>query len=72
MMVMDSNSRLLIKAFTAWAVAMPGWSADAFAQRDFPTRAVRRSNPSHTKDWRNFSLPETLLESRRFTLNSSA
>lgn len=44
-MVMDSNSRLLIKAFAAWAVAMPGWSADAFAQRDFPTRAVRMVNP---------------------------
>ena len=32
-------------AFVACGGALPGWSADAFAQRDFPTRAVRMVNP---------------------------
>ena len=39
------NSKLLMTALTALAGAICGWSADAFAQRDFPTRAVRMVNP---------------------------
>ena len=32
-------------ALAAWAGAISGWSIDAFAQRDFPTRSVRMVNP---------------------------
>ena len=39
------NSKLLMTALTALAGAICGWSTDAFAQRDFPTRAVRMVNP---------------------------
>jgi len=39
------NSKLLMTALIALAGAICGWSTDAFAQRDFPTRAVRMVNP---------------------------
>jgi tripartite-type tricarboxylate transporter receptor subunit TctC len=42
---MGCDSKLLIKAFAVWAAATIGWNADAFAQRDFPTRSVRMVNP---------------------------
>ena len=41
----DRKSRLLMMAFAAWVIAMAGWSADACAQRDFPTRSLRMVNP---------------------------
>src|SRR5215204_1727795 len=42
---MHCKSKLLMTALAAWAGAIWGWSTDAFAQRDFPTRAVRMVNP---------------------------
>ena len=45
MIGMNCKPTLLMTAFVAWAAAMPAWSADAFAQRDFPTRSVRMVNP---------------------------
>ena len=45
MIGMHCKSKLLMTALTALAGAICGWSADAFAQRDFPTRAVRMVNP---------------------------
>ena len=38
-------SDALLTAFVAFGGAIAVWSADAFAQRDFPTRAVRMVNP---------------------------
>jgi tripartite-type tricarboxylate transporter receptor subunit TctC len=43
--MMNCNSSLLMQAFAACAVAVSAWSADAFAQRDFPSRSVRMINP---------------------------
>ena len=45
MIGMNCKPTLLMTAFAAWAAAMSAWSADAFAQRDFPTRSVRMVNP---------------------------
>ena len=45
MIGMNCKATLLMTAFAAWAAAMPAWSADALAQRDFPTRSVRMVNP---------------------------
>jgi tripartite-type tricarboxylate transporter receptor subunit TctC len=39
------KSTRLLTALAVWAGAISGWSTDAFAQRDFPTRAVRMVNP---------------------------
>jgi len=44
-MMMNCNSRLPAKTFAACAVALSVSSADAYAQRDFPTRPVRMINP---------------------------
>ena len=42
---MNRNSIRMMNLFVACGCAMLGWSADATAQRDFPTRSVRMVNP---------------------------
>jgi tripartite-type tricarboxylate transporter receptor subunit TctC len=45
MIGMNCKPTLLMTACAAWVGAIAGWCTNAFAQRDFPTRAVRMVNP---------------------------